>query len=80
MLFYFNGWIKENKAYKKQVDGKGNTFICFHRLPCFFHFFTPMNIVENHQAFMVQVWQHLFKISQRWFEPVIAIDIGHING
>ena len=53
MLLYFKLFAKENKAQKEDVHRALHSRMCLDFGPGFFHFFAPMDVVENKNGVVV---------------------------
>jgi len=57
MLLHFKIGVDKNKADKEKVDGQCNGRVLLDGMPGGFHFFAPVDIVENHNGSRVGVMQ-----------------------
>ena len=55
MFFLLLLGTKKYDADKEQINREGYGRMLLNSLPCLFHFFTPMNIIQHHNAICMQV-------------------------
>ena len=80
MLFTFKFATKEIQNPKKNVDVKRTAGMFFNFCPGFFHFGTPVNVIENKNGVVVRFFQQLVKIIHGWSVAMVAINVCQVDG
>src|SRR5438128_1177782 len=80
MLIFPELLPEENKPYEEKVNRTANRRMATHLVPCFFHFCTPMDIIENENTIIIDPRQDLFKIAEGGIAFMIPINKNKVRG
>lgn len=79
MLFHFKIRVDIYQADKKKINGECNSRMLLYDGPGCFHFFTPVDIVEDEYGGRACMLENLGKVLQCGLFAVVAVDKGKIN-
>ena len=79
MLFGLEVILKKNNPDKEQINAQCYLRVFTDILPCFLHFFTPVNVVKDKNGSLSCSLQQLMKIPERGHPAVIAIHESKVN-
>lgn len=71
--------IKENESHIEKVKGGGNLRLFLDSRPCQMHFFAPVNIVNDDDCSIVDVWYDRLPVVHSCFKGMISVDEGEVN-
>ena len=77
-MFFWLFFSKKNNTPLISIDTNCYFFVIFDIIPCFFHAFTPVNIIKYKNRIIMNSVQTLFKVINRCFFLMIAIKIDQV--
>ncbi len=80
MLRRFKFLPEKNQAEKKNIHGATNRGVDFDLFPSSFHFFAPMDVVEDQDGIIAGFGKKLMKIIHRGFVPMVAVNVAEAKG